>query len=126
MKRLFVSVLATAGMVASFAVAANAAKPHRVLATPKAACQQLVAVGTYPSFRNCMATINQDVASFRYFDEEVGALLSLDERCAAFEATFLTYPFYFDEGPDWPFTTFTARNHRQCMFALYTYHSLFG
>jgi hypothetical protein len=130
MKRLFASLFATAALVASFSVAANA-DSGRVLANPANVCKTLVryGAGDYASFGHCMGRINRDVRRFRFFDEEVGAVLSLDQRCTEFESQFLTYPFYFDEGPEWPFTTFTARNHRQCMFTLYAYHtlaSLFG
>jgi hypothetical protein len=130
MKRLFVGVFATAALAASFAVAASA-DSGRVLANPANACKTLVEFGAggYSSFGDCMGRIHQDVTSFRFFDDETGQVLSLDQRCSEFESQFLTYPFYFDEGPDWPFTTFTAQNHQQCMFTLYAYHtlaSLFG
>jgi hypothetical protein len=130
MKRLFVSVFAAAALLASVAVAASA-DSGRVLANPANACRELIEwnVGGYESFGDCKGRIHQDVADFRFFDDEAGGLIGLSERCTAFENQFLTYPFYFDEGPEWPFTTFTAQNHQQCMVTLYTYHtlaSLFG
>ena len=125
MKKLFLGLLVTAALVASIAVAANA-DSGRVLANPANVCRTLVqfGAGNYGSFGDCMGRIHQDVMSFVSLDDETGTPLSLDQRCAAFESQFLTYPFYFDEGPDWPFTTFTAQNHQQCMFTLYAYHTL--
>jgi hypothetical protein len=65
----------------------NAAR-HQVVANPATACKALVAAGAggYTSFGGCVSRIRQDVANFRFFDEDVGALLSLDQRCAGFEA----------------------------------------
>ncbi len=67
------------------------------------------------------------VAAYRFpSDDDENVLLSLDQRCAFFESIgAFTYPgTLLEEGPDWPFVTFTINNHAQCELALFTYHAL--
>lgn len=139
MKRIILTTAAATLLVLA-SVSGVAAKTDRTLATPSSVCSELVAshVGGYSSFGNCMGHINKDVAAYR-FPDETGALISLSTRCSQFEHGIydpaagqvirITYPFYFGEGPNWPFATFTAQNHIQCERTLYAYHtlaSLFG
>lgn len=132
MKRIIITAFA----LLSLAVATGASAKQQVIANPATACKALVAVpGTgYTALGTCASTVWAGVAAYQSFDES-GALINLDQRCAQFEAgitdpasgmTFrFTYPgFLLDEGPDWPFVTFTINNHQQCMLALYTYHAL--
>ncbi len=140
MKR-FILTAAAATLLVLASVSGVAAKQSRVLATPSAVCSELVAwhVGGYTSFGNCMGHINKDVAAYRFPDDATGDPTSLSTRCSQFENgvfdpnaggfVMLSYPFTFEEGPDWPFTTFSAHNHVQCERTLFAYHtlaSLFG
>lgn len=141
MRRTLLPLAAALVLTLGSAGAASAAAPTRVLATPAQACRTLAAfhVGAYTSFETCMDTINADIAAYRFPSDDGSTLLSLDQRCAEFEAGLtdpetgetlvITYPFTFEEGPQWPFPVLTANNHRQCEVTLYTYHalaSLFG
>jgi hypothetical protein len=129
-------ILAGAALAAVIGVgSAGAANPHRTLATPAAACRALEEFGAnpYSSYGQCLANLKRDVAAYQFPDEQ-GELITLDERCTQFEEgvtdpetgeTFqITYPFTFEEGPEWPFPVLTAQNHGQCEIALYTYHTL--
>jgi hypothetical protein len=129
MKRLLAltTAAATAALALGTSSPAHAAKPDRVLATPSAACNILQQFGAsgYASFGACMGNLHQDMAAFRFpSDEDPSVLLSLRERCAGFEQEGLTYPFTFEEGPDWPFPVLTAQNRQQCATTLYVYHTL--
>ena len=137
MKRIILSVAVIAAAASVVAVSASAER-QQVIANPATACKALVQYPQtgYTDFGTCVSTIWQGVAAFRSpSDEDPNVLLSLDQRCAQFEAgvtdpesgqTFrFTYPgFLLDEGPGWPFVTFTINDHAQCELALYTYHTL--
>ncbi|HYP47937.1 MAG TPA: hypothetical protein VEQ61_04810 [Thermoleophilaceae bacterium] len=116
---------------------AQAAKPSRTLATPKNVCSILIQYKAvdYTRLGKCMARIRWDIADYRLpSDTDPTVLTSLRERCILFEegetdpvtGEFfqITYPFTFEEGPEWPFPVLTANNRRQCMAAIYTYHTL--
>jgi hypothetical protein len=127
MKRLVVAALAAAVLGLALPGVANAAKPSRILATPHTACTILVQYGAggYGTYRECMANLRRDITAFRFpSDEDPSVLLSLFERCRQFEDEFLTYPFTFEEGPDWPLPVLTAQNRQQCATTLFTYHEL--
>jgi hypothetical protein len=129
MKRLLAATAAaaTAALTLGTTGVAQAAKPDRILATPSAACrilQQYDASG-YATYGDCVENLNSDMAAFRFpSDEDPSVLLTLQQRCAGFEQEFLTYPFTFEEGPDWPFPVLTAQNRQQCATTLYVYHTL--
>lgn len=125
MKKIALLVIA----VASLAVATGAsAGRQQVIANPATACKALVSVpGTgYTNTGTCAATIWAGVNAYRFPDENTGQLIGLDQRCAFFESIgAFTYPgTLLDEGPGWPFVTFTINNHQQCELALFTYHTL--
>ncbi len=136
MRKLFVLALVSA--VAAALATTAAAERKQVIANPATACKALVAQpGTgYTDFGTCVSTVWQGVDAYRFpSDENPEVLLSLDQRCTQFEngltdpesgMTFaFTYPgFLLDEGPGWPFVTFTINNHAQCELALFTYHAL--
>jgi hypothetical protein len=144
-RRTLLSLAAALMLVVGTVGAAQAAEgPKRLLGNPSTACRVLVQyqAGGYTSFEDCMETINQDIAAYRFPanpEDPSSPLLSLSENCAMLEAGFtdpstgetfqVTYPFFFDEPPFWPFPELTAYNHRQCVVTIYTYHtlaSLFG
>src|SRR5829696_8298536 len=105
---------------------ARAAKPDRVLATPANVCRAFIQfdAGPYTSFGRCVGHLRRDVAAFRFPADDGSGLISLSERCRQFEQGVInpetgeffqiTYPFFFAEGPEWPFPEVTAQNHRQC------------
>jgi hypothetical protein len=115
-----------AGLISVMSAGPASAKSTTVVATPSMACKTLVKYGaTNQSFGGCMGTLHGNIAAFRFpSDNDPNVLLSLSQRCAEFESQFLTYPFVFEEGPDWPFPVFTAYNRNQCEVTLYTYHTL--
>lgn len=110
----------------------QAARPQGTIATPAAACRALVAfdAGGYTSFESCMATINADIAAYRFPanpDDPNSPLLNLSQNCRVLEQEFgVSYPYFFDEPEGWPFSEFTAMNHRQCQIAIYSYHRFVG
>lgn len=131
MKRLLVTLVAATALLAS-AVAANAAKPGPgPIATPASACGALLSYGYggFASFGDCMTDFNALLQAYRS-EGDTGATINLDQRCAELEAGGISYPFFFEEFPGFPFTEFTAVNHHQCMVTLFAYHfvfeSLFG
>lgn len=127
MKRFLALTTAVAALALGGAGAAQAAKPDRILATPSAACRILQQYGAsgYATFGACMGNLHRDMAAFRFpSDEDPSVLLTLWQRCAGFEQQFLTYPFTFEEGPDWPLPVLTAQNRQQCATTLYVYHTL--
>lgn len=128
-------------LVGTLAGTAQAAKPIQPIATPAAACRALVQVGVagYDSFADCMTTINADVAAYRFPANPAdpsSPLLSLSQNCSMLEQGFVdpatgelfrvTYPFFFDEPDGWPFPEFTGMNHRQCQYAIFSYHKFVG
>jgi hypothetical protein len=138
MKRI--ALVATASIVLGLAAGvASAGNPHRVLATPAEVCKTLIAfeAGGYASFGDCMAQLRGDVAALRFPADPTNPaspLIALDEHCTRLEQGLfdpilgeivqVTYPFFFDEPPGWPFPEFTAQNHNQCILAIYAYHRL--
>ena len=125
------------------AQASNSQSSGRLLATPSNACRAILEVNAilgipsaYSGFGDCVGSFNSDVAAYRFPDDATGEPISLDQRCRQFEEGIfdpiageffqITYPFTFDEGPEWPFPVFTAQNHIQCENALFAYHSFFG
>ena len=138
MKRVMLSV-AAAGLLAFALVGPVAAggNPHRILATPSTACRIMVQyqVGGYTSFDDCMGNLHGDMAAYRFPDDaDPTKLLTLSERCTQLEQGVydemaggllqISYPFYFEEFPGWPFPTLTGQNHQQCITTLFTYHNL--
>lgn len=127
MKRILICAAATAAVALTGAASAEA-KGARLLGTPKNACSIMVSYGAggYTSFGDCAGRLHADVAAFRFpSDEDPNVLLSLEQRCAQFEAMgVISYPFTFEEGPDWPFPVLTAQNREQCKRTLFTYHEL--
>jgi hypothetical protein len=144
-KRIVLLVAVAAALAAALgtAQAANSESSGRLLATPSNACRAILEVNAmlhippaYSSFGECVGRFNRDVAAYRFPDDATGQPISLDQRCRQFEEGIfdptagevfqITYPFTFDEGPEWPFPVFTAQNHIQCENALFGYHSFFG
>lgn len=135
MKHILIVAIATAALAVALPGVAPA-KPATPLATPANVCRAFIQFGAggYSSYGNCVGHLNRDVRAYRFFADDGVTLISLDERCRQFEQGLtdpvigeffqLTYPFTFEEGPDWPFPVYTAQNHRQCMTALFAYHTL--
>lgn len=127
MKRFGLTAAATIVMATASVSVADAAKPSRILATPKNVCSILVhyQAVSYTTLGTCAANLRADVANFRFpSDDDPHVLISLSQRCEQFEGEGLTYPFTFEEGPEWPFPVLTAQNRQQCARVLYTYHTL--
>jgi hypothetical protein len=127
MKKLLVLVLVASAL--AFATTASADRPYNggvTVATPATACATLLHWTTvYSSFGECTTSIMADATSFQFPSDFSGELVNPFQLCAqAVAAGAWKYPFVFDEGPGWPFTTFSAHNNVQCGLTLYTYHTL--
>jgi hypothetical protein len=133
LKQLGVVVLVAAAVMA--AVGSAQAEPDRLLATPANVCRDIVDIrpGLYSSFGECVGSLNRDVATFVFPPDP---LTSIDEQCTRLEQGLfvpplgqfvtVTYPFFFEEPPDWPFPEYWAMNHNQCENTLYAYHRFVG
>ena len=128
MKRFILG--AAAALTLALPATAMAAPPDRTLATPNTACRTLVRyeAGGYTSFADCMRNLMRDIRDFRFPanpEDPSSPLLSLAENCAFLEQEFgVSYPFTFEEGPEWPFPVLTAQNSKQCEITIFTYHTL--
>jgi hypothetical protein len=136
LKRFAVAVGALA--VLTIGIGTAQAKPDRLLATPANVCRALVDIrpDLYSSYGECVGRLNKDVAAFRAPNAPGGPPISIDERCTELEAGVfgpplgqviqVTYPFFFEEPPGWPFPEYWAQNHNQCENTLYAYHRFVG
>lgn len=133
LKRVGIAALAATAVVAGAGTAD--AKPGRLLATPANVCRDIVNIrpDLYSSYGECVGRLNRDVAAFR---DPTTPLISIDEQCTRLEEGLfvpplgqfitVTYPFFFDEPPGWPFPEYWAMNHGQCENTLYAYHRFVG
>jgi hypothetical protein len=108
---------------------------------PANVCRALVQIrpDLYASFGECVGGLNRDIAAFRAPANPVdpsSPLISISEQCTLLEQGIfvpplgrfvqVTYPFFFEEPPGWPFPEYTAQNNRQCEITLFAYHMFVG
>jgi hypothetical protein len=143
-KRTLVILSAAALLLFASVGIAQAAGPKKDIGTPSRSCAILAEyhAGGYTSFQDCMRTINQDLAAYRFPADPTdpsSPLMNLDQRCTELEngvfdpqagmTISISYPFFFGEGgpaAGWPFPELTGYNHHQCEIILFTYHKLVG
>lgn len=139
LKRIVVALFAAAAVMA--VVGSAQAKPDRLLATPANVCRDIVDIrpALYSSYGECVGNLNRDVAAFLFPANPAdpnSPLISIDEQCKRLEEGIfvpplgqfitVTYPFFFEEPPGWPFPEYWAMNHGQCENTLYAYHRFVG